>query len=668
MLLAACSSFASGSNQILLRYLDIGQQGRAELLASDRTGNLFTVSTITDISGRRLIHIVKMDPSGRPLASLDFGGKGTDSPAAAAVDTQGDLVVVGTTDSPDFPVVSPLFPNAAPKSAFITKFDAQLHGIVFSTLLSSDSAATATVLDAAGNIYIAGGTSTPQFPVTQGAYHSQARGAFLTEISPDGSRLLYSTYFGGSSFGCTGGSHCIGASAFTTATALALDPSGAVVIGGSTNTFDLPVTPGVVGPNFAGGYDATTGFLTKFAPGGAQLSWSTYLNPALAISALTIDSAGDVLIGGTAPNPGFPTTEGVIQPVLSGGLSGGFVAKLNSAATALVWSTYFGSVPSDNLGVTSLSLDPQGRIAISGTSDPQSLPPFPGLPPLGESYVARLSADGRTLDDLVIGPNGGAGILVLAADGRFVSLGAKGSVWIESSSNGASLLGVGNAASGPTTALVAPSELISIYGIGIGPTTAQNGQVQNGAFTSSLQGYQVLFDGIPAPLLYLSATQINAVVPSEVAGLDTTHLQLVTPSGTADGPTLALRPALPYIFQSNTSGLAAALNQDGTVNSPQNPAKPGSIVSIFASGGGTSPLLSDGMLAGAAEPSIFPVSILTQFYSLEVLYAGVAPGLVAGVMQVNFRLPDPLPFSNNLPVQLEVAGVLGGGALIAVAP
>ena len=317
----------------------------------------------------------------------------------------------------------------------------------------------------------------------------------------------------------------------------------------------------------------------------------------------------------------------------------------------------------------SLAIDAQGRIVITGSSDPDLLPAFSGIPLLGTSYVARLSADASTLQDLYVGPASAAGSgLVLTSTGTFVSLGQPGSLWIQSTTSGPSLLGVANAASGPVSGMVSPVELVSLYGMGIGPPAPLPGQVQNGVYTSSLGGYQVLFDGAPAPLLYAGPTQINTIIPSVVYLHDFTHVQIVTPTGTIDGPTLALLPAVPDIFQNSATGLAAALNQDGTINSPQNPAKPGSIVTIFATGGETY-AWPDGTVVPINAPAWtnLPVSVLFGLRSLEVLYAGDAPGIVAGVMQINFRLPDALPELNTFQVTLQIAGTTGGQGLIAAA-
>jgi uncharacterized protein (TIGR03437 family) len=449
---------------------------------------------------------------------------------------------------------------------------------------------------------------------------------------------------------------------------------------GVTTASDLPTTPGVFGPTCNCSNLFPAGFLAVFSPGATQaLVWSTFVNvtggslgvpgtPSIGIGPLAFDAAGNLVVGGSAA-PGLPTTAGAIQPDSLGSGYGAFLAKVSGTGTSLLWCTYFGGGGAGITGgVGALAMDTQGRIVITGSSDPNLLPAFSGIPLLGSNYVARLSADARTLQDLYAGPANAAGSgLVLTPTGTFVSLGQPGSLWIQTATSGPSLLGVANAASGPVSGVVSSVELVSLYGIGIGPQSPLPGQIQNRVYTSSLGGYQVLFDGTPAPLLYVGPSQINTIVPSAVYWHDFTHVQIVTPTGTLDGPTLALLPSMPDIFQNSTTGLAAALNQDGSINSPQNPAKPGSIVTIFTTGGETYEW-PDGTVVPINAPAgtNLPVSVLSGLTSLEVLYAGDAPGIVAGVMQINFRLPDSLPEFNTFQVTLQIAGTTGGQGLIAV--
>jgi uncharacterized protein (TIGR03437 family) len=672
-----CASRAV-ENQIQLQYLNNGDQGTALALATDPSGNFFTVSTIVDESGRGLMRINKLDPSGNPLASFDFGSNGT--PAAAATDAQGNLIVVGTANSTGFPLVAPLFASVNGTSAFVMKINSQLTSVLFSTLLINQSTASAVALDSTGNIYVVG--YGPPVTITPGAYRTSAAGAFIMEISSNGTSLLLATQFGGSMVSCTGGSACIGASAYTQATVVAIDPSGAIVFAGNTTALDLPVTPGVVGPVCQCTYNSGSGFVAKLSPGGSQLEWSTYTNAtqsspyhSLAINALALDATGNVLIGGAAP--GFQTTAGTFQAALPADAQwSGFLAKLNPAASQFIWSTYMGGNQSGqgiSARVDSIAVNASGQIAITGYSDPTLLPSVTGVTYFGDTYSAWISSDGSTITSLYVGADQATGqALVLTSSGTLSALGRAGSLWIENSGAGPSLFSTATAALGPVSSLIAPYELFSFYGAGIGPQTPLDGQAVNGAFTTSLGGYTVMFNGIPAPLLYSSSAQVNTIVPSELAGQDSARLAIVTPTGTINGPILNLRQAQPYIFTNSATGLSAALNQDGTLNSPQNPATPGSVVTIYATGG--APFLwSDGQIVPTDHflNSRVPVSVLAGpngLTSMEVDYAGDAPGLVAGVMQINFRLPASTSPLTTFSFQLEVANVLGGSGTVAVSP
>jgi uncharacterized protein (TIGR03437 family) len=225
---------------------------------------------------------------------------------------------------------------------------------------------------------------------------------------------------------------------------------------------------------------------------------------------------------------------------------------------------------------------------------------------------------------------------------------------------------VANSAAFQVAGEVAPFELISLYGVGLGPASPLSGQVVNGALTTSLGGVQVMFDGIAAPLLYAGSSQINAIVPSEVARHDTTDVQIVTPEGTITGLTLFVAPSRPDVFANPSPFFfdptaAIALNQDGSLNSPDTPARPRSVVTVWATGGGMPyGAEADGEIVGGrlTGPEL-PVAILTEnaagsLQSLEVLYGGDAPGMVAGVLQINFRLPTSISLTSQLICELQI--------------
>jgi uncharacterized protein (TIGR03437 family) len=196
-----------------------------------------------------------------------------------------------------------------------------------------------------------------------------------------------------------------------------------------------------------------------------------------------------------------------------------------------------------------------------------------------------------------------------------------------------------NAAGGIATGRIAPGEAISIYGPHIGAFPAVQA-TSSGMLPTALAGAQVLFDDIPAPLLYVSDSQINAMVPYGVAGHTTSDLRIVFNGMTSPPFRTAVAASQLGIFAN------AAVNPDGTLNSTAHRAKPGDFLSIWGTGAGW-PTLTDGQIAtGAASDGGAFSAILLEWQNgnsadvpLNVAYSGAAPGLPAGIFQVNVQLP-----------------------------
>jgi len=206
-----------------------------------------------------------------------------------------------------------------------------------------------------------------------------------------------------------------------------------------------------------------------------------------------------------------------------------------------------------------------------------------------------------------------------------------------------SAAGIANAASYATGG-IAPGMLVTLFGSGQGPANLVNLRLNSGGFVlKALEGSRVLFNGLTAPIVYTSAGQLAAVVPYGIAGQQSVNV-VVEYNGIQSRPvTIPVVASGPGIFTADASGkgLAKAANQDGTLNSTASPAAAGSVITFYATGeGALGSLLPDGILTAPplVRPTL-PVTMKIGGQTAQVLYAGIAPGLVAGVMQVNATVP-----------------------------
>jgi uncharacterized protein (TIGR03437 family) len=190
---------------------------------------------------------------------------------------------------------------------------------------------------------------------------------------------------------------------------------------------------------------------------------------------------------------------------------------------------------------------------------------------------------------------------------------------------------------------VSPGELVTIFGANLGPASEGQAELDGDSVSKNIQGTQVMIGGVASPLLYSSSTQINTIVPFGVSGT-TTQVDVVYQGQITASVTVPVEAASPALFSvlGNGGGQGAILNQNGTVNSQSNPAARGSVVSLFATGAGlTMPTSVDGLLTSAPYPMpILPVSVTITGQPAQVTYAGAAPGLVAGVLQINVVVPS----------------------------
>ena len=193
---------------------------------------------------------------------------------------------------------------------------------------------------------------------------------------------------------------------------------------------------------------------------------------------------------------------------------------------------------------------------------------------------------------------------------------------------------------------VAPGELVTIFGANYGPGALVGAQLDtNGLVSANLAGTQVFFDGVGAPFIYAVAGQVSVVVPYEVAGKQQTVVQYVYNGVKSNTVTIPVAPSAPGVFAANATGKGPGLvlNADYTLNTDSAPATAGSAVQILATGGGTvkSGAVNGALAAGAGEQTL-AVTATIGGVNAPVVYAGPAPGLVNGVMQVNAVVPAGL--------------------------
>jgi uncharacterized protein (TIGR03437 family) len=239
-------------------------------------------------------------------------------------------------------------------------------------------------------------------------------------------------------------------------------------------------------------------------------------------------------------------------------------------------------------------------------------------------------------------------------------------------------LGLRNAAS--YSRILAPGTIFTVFGRRLGPEELVAAQLDGDRFPRELAGIRVLIDGVPTPLIYASAAQLSGIVPYGIeigdpasGRADTRPVSILEIE--RDGLRsvryeVTIRDAAPAIFSLDSSGQGqgAILNQDGSLNGPLNPAAPGSVIVFYATGEGlTDPASEDGKVAATTLPKpVLPVTVKIGGIEAEVIYAGAAPGLTAGVMQVNVRVPADLAQLGAAGIELIVGDHSSGTGVVAI--
>ena len=320
-------------------------------------------TTYRGCSGCWNAFVSKLNASGSALSySTYLGGSTWDRAWGIAVDASGNAYVTGMAGSFDFPTTPGAFQTTLRGAAnvFVSKLNAAGSALVYSTYVggSGNDQAAGIALDASGNAYVAGFATSSDFPTTPGAFQATLHtvccsNAFVTKLNPLGSALAYSTYLGGS--------------ADDYAYGIAVDTSGNAYTTGFTSSTDFPTTPGAFQTTRVI-YDA---FVSKLNPNGSALVYSTYFYGGPAIAA---DASGNAYVTGWT-GCDFPTTPDAFQTTCGGG-DDAFVSELNSAGSALLYSTFLGGSNVD--AGWGIAVDASGNVYVTGGTESSNFPTTPG--------------------------------------------------------------------------------------------------------------------------------------------------------------------------------------------------------------------------------------------------------------------------------------------------
>lgn len=353
------STYLGGSAMDAVTSIAVDNAGNAYVAGWTTSADLPTMNPIrAQNSGGVDAFVAKLGPGGNNLIYCTYlGGRGDDRAFGIAVDPAGNAYVTGWTSSSAFPTAAAAQSSlAGGRDAFVAKLNPAGNTLLYSTYLggAANDSGNGIAVDAAGNAYVAGDTYSLNFP-TLSAYQTGIRGqqnAFIAKLNAFGA-LAYSTYLGGN-----GSDRAAG---------IAIDASGNAYVTGGTTSTNFP-TAAPLRPSSGGNQDA---FVAKLNASGNGLVYSTYLGGSGGMvgspeagTAIAVDATGAAYVTGATSSADFPVTAGALQTTNLGGGDDAFVAKLNPAGSALVYSTYLGGSSIDY--ATGIAVDFLGNAYVTG--------------------------------------------------------------------------------------------------------------------------------------------------------------------------------------------------------------------------------------------------------------------------------------------------------------
>jgi uncharacterized protein (TIGR03437 family) len=665
--------------------------------------------------------VSKINPLGSALIYSTFlGGIYDEYGQGIAVDAAGNAYVAGITQSPDFPTTAGALQRTWGggtgcaddhcADAFVAKLNPTGTALLYSTYLggAGDDDAMAIAIDSAGNAYVAGAGYA--IPTTAGAFQTKYGGpfpstmagdAFVAKLNPTGSALVYATYLGGSGYDRAFG--------------IAVDAAGNAYVVGDTLSTDFPtknpIQAALARPSGAGQIQLSDIFVAKIDPTGSALVLSTYLGGSGGDTAyaVALDNSGNVYITGQTASPNFPTLN-AFQPKLSSGADDldAFVAKINAAGSALVYSTYLGGgQTADHWGTNKgngIAVDAAGNAHVTGYTYSAAFPLANAIQSTKEAgqsmdtFITKLNPSGSGLIySTLLGGGMGNAITVDASGNAYVTgfggttfhttagalTASGGDIFVAkisdpSSSGPAPAINAGGVVNSATFSHLPPAAggIGSLFGTNLASGVVVADKVP---LPTTLGGVSVQLNGVAAPLFFVSAAQINFQIPWEVLGQTQASITVTVNGVTSPAQTLSLAPYAPGIFTTNQAGTGQgviAIATSGELAAPagsipgrtSRPAKRGEFISIYCSGLGP---VSNPPASGAPATGS-PLSLTTKNptvtiggVSAPINFSGLTPGFVA-LYQVNAQVPDNAPVGDAVNLVLTIEGVASNTVTIAV--
>lgn len=419
------STYLGGSSDDEGFGIDIDEEGHAYVTGSTASFNFPTEDAFQPIlAGPQNAFVTKLNRKGKGLVySTYLGGNGIEEGHGVVVDKKGNAYVTGHTTSTNFPLKHAFQPFlAGSQNAFITKLNSKGTKLIYSTYLggSGTDSGRGIAIDKKGRAYITGDTSSPNFPTKHAfqAFLAGASNGFVTKLNAKGTALIYSTYIGGSGKEQPHG--------------IALDKKNHAYIVGQTNSTNYPVTPGAFQTQLGGERDA---FVTKFSRDGTFLIYSTYLGGSSVDEGfgIAVDREGSAYVTGFTGSTNFPVTPGAFQTTLAGNQNA-FVTKFNPKGSKLVYSTFLGGSTTDLDIGRSVAIDKKGNAYITGFTTSTNFPVTPNafqafLAGVQNAFVTKLNAKGsRLIYSTYLGGNN-------TDIGRHIVVDKKGNAYITGATN-----------------------------------------------------------------------------------------------------------------------------------------------------------------------------------------------------------------------------------------